>query len=98
MIWLIELSKLITWWNNKAWLIEPHEFELRTGLKKFKAKIKEKQSKMLTAENMGLIKNIIVEVPTRPIKQVCHEKNLKDGLKLGADAKCNPKHARFTVA
>ena len=53
---------------------------------------------MLTAENMGLIKNIIVEVPTRPIKQVCHEKNLKDGLKLGADAKCNPKHARFTVA
>ena len=83
----------LTWWNKSAWLIEP-QLAFLIGLKKFKAKIKDKHSKILTAEKIGLMKNIIIVVPISPIKQVCHEKYLKDGLKFGAEAKSNPRHAK----
>ena len=71
---------------------------LRTGLNIFKAKTSEKQSKILTAEKMGLMKNIITVVPINPNRLVCQEKNLKVGLKLGAAAKSNPRHAKLTEA
>ena len=51
------------------------------GLKKFKAKIKDKHSKIPTAEKIGLMKNIMTVVPINPIKHVCQEKYLKAGLK-----------------
>ena len=60
--------------------MEP-QFAFLIGLKKFKAKINDKQSKIPTAEKIGLMKNIITVVPINPIKQVCHEKYLKAGLK-----------------
>ena len=71
---------------------------LRTGLNTFKASIKEKQSKILTAEKIGLIKNIITVVPMSPNKLVCQEKNLNLGLKFGAAAKSRPRQAKLTDA
>ena len=71
---------------------------LRTGLNTFKANIREKQSKILTAEKMGLMKNIITVVPINPNKLVCQEKNLNLGLKLGAAAKSKPRQAKLTDA
>jgi hypothetical protein len=73
--------KKLTWWNSKAWLIEP-QLAFRTGLKKFKAKISDRHSRILTAENIGLIKNIIMLVPIKPTRLVCHEKNLNEGLEI----------------
>ena len=68
------------------------------GEKKFRARIRLRHRSMLTALNMGLIKNIITVVPISPIRQVCQEKNLNEGLKLGADARSRPRHARLTAA
>ena len=58
----------------------------------------DKHNSILTAEKIGLIKNIIRLVPMRPTRLVCHEKNLNDGLKLGADAKSSPRQAKLTAA
>lgn len=69
-----------------------------TGLKKFKARMRDKQSKMETAEKTGLMKNIITLVPINPSKHVCHENHLKEGLKLGADARSSPRQAKLTDA
>ena len=74
------------------------QFAFRTGLNTFKARINDRQSKILTAEKMGLIKNIITDVPINPRKLVCQEKYLKAGLKLGAAAKSRPKQAKLTDA
>ena len=44
------------------------------------------------------MRNIMTVVPMTPQRQVCHEKNLNDGLKLGADAKWRPRHETLTAA
>lgn len=53
---------------------------------------------METDAKSGLMKNIMTEVPISPTKEVCHEKYLNEGLKLGAEARSNPRQARLTLA
>ena len=77
--------------------MEP-QFASFMGEKKLRAKTRDKQRRMATAANSGDTRNIIEEVPIRPTRLVCHEKYLKVGRKLLAEARSRPRHARFTLA
>ena len=46
-----------------------------------------RQSNMLSVEKIGSTRNIMTVVPMTPHRQVFPEKNLKEGLKFGADAR-----------
>ena len=50
------------------------------GDRKLRARMRERQSKIATAANIGEIRNIMIEVPNNPTRLVCQEKYLKDGL------------------
>lgn len=52
---------------------------------------------MLHAAYIELITNIIITVPISPTSDVCQVKKMKDGLKFGAPADSNPKHAKFVA-
>ena len=60
--------------------MEP-QLEFLAGERKFKARMRERQSRIATAANIGEIKNIMIDVPINPTRLVCHEKYLKVGLK-----------------
>ena len=53
--------------------MEP-QFAFLAGEKKLRARIRERQRRIETAAKSGEMKNIMVEVPMRPTKLVCHEK------------------------
>ena len=46
-----------TWWNSRAWLMDP-QFLCWMGEKKLRPRTRLRQRRMLTAEKMGLTKNI----------------------------------------
>jgi hypothetical protein len=77
--------------------MEP-QLDFRAGEKKLRARMRERQRRMDTAANRGEMKNIMVEVPTRPTRLVCQEKYLKVGRKFGAEARSSPIQARLTQA
>ena len=57
------------------------QLELLAGEKKLSPRMMERQRRMASAANIGDTKNIITDVPANPIRLVCHEKYLNDGLK-----------------
>ena len=77
--------------------MEP-QFSFLTGEKTLSPNTRLKQSSKLTAEKMGLMRNIMAVVPTKPSRLVSQEKGLKVGLKFGAEARYNPKQAMLTEA
>ena len=50
------------------------QLAFRAGEKKLSARIRERQSRIATAANIGEMKNIMVVVPMRPTRLVCQEK------------------------
>ena len=52
--------KNLTWWNRSAWLIDP-QFLCWIGEKKFRPRTRLRQRRILTAEKMGLTKNIWIK-------------------------------------
>ena len=63
-----------------------------------RARMRERQSRMETAASMGEMRSIMVEVPASPTRLEGHQKYLKVGRKLGAEARWRPRVARFTEA
>ena len=44
------------------------------GEKRWRARVRERQSRMEMEANSGEMRNIMAEVPTSPTRLVCHEK------------------------
>ena len=57
----------------RAWLMEPQLASLR-GEKRWRARVRERQSRMEMEANSGEMRNIMAEVPSSPTRLVCHEK------------------------
>ncbi len=60
--------------------MEP-QLEFLAGERKFKARMRDRQSRIAIAANNGEIKNIMIDVPINPTRLVCQEKYLNAGLK-----------------
>ena len=56
------------------------QFAFLAGENILRARMRERQSRMATAANTGDTKNIMMVVPSRPTRLVCHEKYLNEGL------------------
>lgn len=67
------------------------------GENKCKNTTRSRHNKILQAAYIGLITNIIINVPISPTRAVCHVNKLKDGLKFGAPANSNPKQAKLVA-
>ena len=50
------------------------QFVFLSGEKRLRERISERQRRIETAANRGEMRNIMVAVPTRPTRLVCHEK------------------------
>ena len=49
-----------------------------------------------SSPDRGEMRTIMEVVPMRPMRLVCQEKKWNVGLKLGAEARSRPRHARLT--